>query len=67
LSTAGLAGPSSDGFKPVGTVCCAVIPPLSSPFLQTFHFSGGREEVRRSTVRAILKSALGLISPNTLE
>lgn len=64
LSTTGVAGPSSDGFKPVGTVCCAVIAPFSNPLLQTFHFSGDREKVRRSAVFAILKSTLSLLSPS---
>ncbi|MBR4399346.1 MAG: CinA family protein [Aeriscardovia sp.] len=67
LSTTGVAGPSSDGFKPVGTVCCAVIAPSFEPLLQTFRFSGGREEIRRRTVFAILKSALGLLSDSLLE
>lgn len=63
LSTTGVAGPSSDGFKPVGTVCCAIIPPFSEPFLQTFHFLGNREEVRKAAVSAILKSTLTLLLP----
>ncbi len=61
LSTTGVAGPSSDGFKPVGTVCCAVVSPARSPLLQTFHFSGRREEIRKSTISAILRSALGIL------
>lgn len=61
LSTTGVAGPSSDGFKPVGTVCCAVVSPARSPLLQTFHFSGRREEIRKSTISAILRSTLGIL------
>ncbi|MBR6440231.1 MAG: CinA family protein [Aeriscardovia sp.] len=61
LSTTGVAGPDSDGFKPVGTVCCAALAPGSAPLLKTFHFSGSREEVRRSAVLGVLESALALL------
>ena len=67
LSTTGVAGPSSDGFKPVGTVCCGVIAPFRPPLLRTFHFSGGREEIRRATVLKILKLTLGVLLHSPLE
>ena len=67
LSTTGVAGPDSDGFKPVGTVCCAALAPGSPALLKTFHFRGAREEIRCLSVEGALKAALSLIIGPCLE
>lgn len=64
LSTTGVAGPDTDGFKPVGTVCCAALAPGKAPALRTFHFSGAREKVRLSAVEGALSCALSLLGPS---
>lgn len=67
LSTTGVAGPDSDGFKPVGTVCCAILAPENPPLLKTFRFCGSREEVRRLAVAKTVKAALSLITGSFVE
>ena len=56
----GIAGPDGDGSGiPTGTVWAAVIY-KGKPTVKEFHFTGGRNEVRRQAVDAILNLVLHL-------
>lgn len=58
VSVTGLAGPGGDEFgHPVGTVFIGYADEQQTS-AREFHFSGGREEVRKQTVEAALKIVL---------
>ena len=62
VSVTGLAGPGGDEFgNPVGTVfigCCYA----NTAKVKECHFSGSREEIRQTTVRAALELVLEMIT-----
>ncbi len=58
VSVTGLAGPGGDEYgNPVGTVCIGYCDEKTS-FSRIYRFSGGREEVRKQTIREALKLVL---------
>ncbi len=55
VAVTGVAGPNGgSALKPVGTVCIAWMIKDAPPSAKTFHFDGGREEVRYQTIVAAL-------------
>lgn len=61
LACSGVAGPEPQDGEPVGTVyVCAWACWASVPM--RLALSGGREEIRRQTVQALLKTGLALVS-----
>lgn len=54
LSTTGVAGPESDGFKPVGLVYIGLLVPGLPVRSRELHFDGDREDIRRQAVDAVL-------------
>jgi nicotinamide-nucleotide amidase len=62
ISTTGVAGPDSDGYKPVGLVYVGIKVPGESAQVCELHLSGNREEIRRAVVRAALAFALDTLS-----
>ncbi|MDR0703026.1 MAG: CinA family protein [Azoarcus sp.] len=61
LAITGIAGPDggSPG-KPVGTICLGWQPRHGNVFVETRHFSGDREAVRRQAVTAALERLIAL-------
>ena len=58
VAVTGLAGPGGDEYgNPVGTVCIGYADE-KSVVSQTFHFEGGREDVRHQTIEMALKRIL---------
>ncbi|WP_336763613.1 CinA family protein [Asaia sp. VD9] len=54
VAVTGIAGPSGGtADKPVGTVCLCLMRGISNPVLETAHFPGDRDAVRRATVARI--------------
>ena len=62
IAVTGVAGPGGGSRgKPVGTVWVAVVSPGGVRYAHRFRFSGGREAVRRETVRASLGAAIDVL------
>lgn len=61
VAITGIAGPDGGTQqKPVGTVCIAWIGPNKVARVQTYRFSGDRDEVRRQSVSAAVQGLLAL-------
>lgn len=58
LSTTGVAGPSSDGFQPVGTVFVGAGLAGGSISVEELHLHGDRSQIRRLAVTAALHAGL---------
>jgi PncC family amidohydrolase len=62
VAVTGVAGPGGGSRgKPVGTVWVAVVVPGGVRYAHRFRFPGGREAVRRETVRASLRAAIDVL------
>ena len=62
IAVTGVAGPGGGNRgKPVGTVWVAVVSPGGVRYAHRFRFPGGREAVRRETVRASLCAAIDVL------
>ncbi|NNG12165.1 MAG: CinA family protein [Halobacteria archaeon] len=62
LAISGIAGPGGDvPGKPVGTVCFAWATRGGAPRVETRHFSGDREAVRRQSVAHALEGLLNVL------
>jgi len=62
IAVTGVAGPGGGSRgKPAGTVWVAVVAPGGVRYAHRFRFPGGREAVRRDTVRASLTAALDVL------
>lgn len=63
LATTGVAGPDSDGYKPVGLVYVAVAHPVTGAVsVSEVHVAGDRAAVRAGAVNAALDLAVTVIS-----
>ncbi|MFJ5721527.1 CinA family protein [Streptomyces sp. NPDC093149] len=54
MATTGVAGPESQDGKPVGTVYVAVAGPDGAENVAALRLNGGREDIRRESVRSVL-------------
>jgi PncC family amidohydrolase len=62
IAVTGVAGPGGGSRgKPVGAVWVAVVAPGGVRYAHRFRFPGGREAVRRETVKASLGAAIDLL------
>lgn len=62
IAVTGVAGPGGGSRgKPVGTVWVAVVSPGGVRYAHRFRFPGGREAVRRETVKASLGAAIDVL------
>ena len=62
IAVTGVAGPGGGSRgKPAGTVWVAVVAPGGVRYAHRFRFPGGREAVRRETVRASLGAAIDVL------
>jgi nicotinamide-nucleotide amidase len=62
ISTTGVAGPDSDGYKPVGLVYVGVrLPGAAEARVKELHVSGDRAGIRQATVVAAMQFALSLL------
>jgi len=68
IAVTGVAGPGGGSRgKPVGTVWVAVVAPGAVRYAHRFRFSGGREAVRRESVRASLGAAIDALRSQAVE
>jgi len=68
IAVTGVAGPGGGSRgKPVGTVWVAVVAPDGVRYAHRFRFSGGREAVRRETVRVSLGAAIDVLRSDAAE
>ena len=68
ISVTGVAGPGGGSRgKPAGTVWVAVVAPGGVRYAHRFRFPGGREAVRRETVRASLGAAIDVLRSDPAE
>jgi nicotinamide-nucleotide amidase len=68
IAVTGVAGPGGGSRgKPVGTVWVAVVAPGGVRHALRFRFPGGREAVRRETVRASLGAAIDVLRSEAQE
>ncbi|MHB1012808.1 MAG: CinA family protein [Desulfobacteria bacterium] len=68
IAVTGVAGPGGGSRgKPVGTVWVAVAAPGGVRYAHRFRFPGGREAVRRETVRASLLAAIDVLRSEAAE
>jgi nicotinamide-nucleotide amidase len=68
IAVTGVAGPGGGSRgKPVGTVWVAVVAPGGVRYAHRFRFPGGREAVRRETVRSSLDAALDVLQTEAAE
>jgi PncC family amidohydrolase len=68
IAVTGVAGPGGGSRgKPVGTVWVAIVAPGRVRYAHRFRFSGGREAVRRETVKASLRAAIDLLRSDAAE
>ena len=68
IAVTGVAGPGGGSRgKPVGTVWVAVVAPGGVRYAHRFRFSGGREAVRRESVRASLCAAIDVLRSDAAE
>lgn len=58
LSTTGVAGPDSDGFKPVGLVYIGLLLPGREAESKQLHLKGDRSSIRHGAVAAALEWAI---------
>lgn len=62
IAVTGVAGPGGGSRgKPAGTVWVAIVAPGGVRYAHRFRFPGGREAVRRETVRASLNAAIDVL------
>lgn len=63
VAISGIAGPGGGvpPGKPVGTICFAWVVSGGSPFVETRHFSGDREAIRRQAVARALEGLLDVL------
>ena len=62
VATTGVAGPSSHGGKPPGTVCVAAVS-ADAAVSRTVHFAGGRQEVIAGAVAEALVALVTIVTP----
>ena len=68
IAVTGVAGPGGGSRgKPVGTVWIAVVAQGGVRYAHRFRFPGGREAVRRETVRASLGTAIDVLRSDAAE
>ncbi|WP_298611926.1 CinA family protein [uncultured Thiothrix sp.] len=68
VAVSGIAGPEGGSvYKPVGTVCIAVVVKNSLEWADTFYFQGNREQVRNQAVLAALKAVNSLLTSQRSE
>jgi PncC family amidohydrolase len=68
IAVTGVAGPGGGSRgKPAGTVWIAVVAPGGVRYAHRFRFPGGREAVRRETVRASLGAAIDVLRSDAAE
>ncbi len=68
IAVTGVAGPGGGSRgKPVGTVWVAVVALGGVRYAHRFRFPGGREAVRRETVRASLGAAIDVLRSDAVE
>ncbi|MGZ9197230.1 MAG: CinA family protein [Candidatus Deferrimicrobiaceae bacterium] len=68
IAVTGVAGPGGGSRgKPAGTVWVAVVAPCGVRYAHRFRFPGGREAVRRESVRASLGAAIDVLRSDAAE
>lgn len=64
LATTGVAGPEGQDGQPVGTVFVAVAGPVGKGKVAALRLNGGREDIRRESVRSVLELLSGELRIN---